>query len=244
MAAALLTGVLSVSLTVPSAQLTSRPLAHAASCHTLRSVHHGIRMEEDGEDEASFERAYQQNVESGATTTVPLVASEPSLVKYALSTTSGGPLLLTIFAANDAASASLDGPATPAASGKMRRRMTMRGAAGELPSIIIEVDENVEALVSELRRVGPDDEMNTVRAVMALGEIALPVLVRDFPGPLWFDRHRPHRRLPRGRDVSAIARTLAPRAARAQSGHGVRRARGGGARGGARQPRGDDVGRL
>ena len=71
MAAAILTGVLSVSLTVPSAQLTSRPLAHAASCHTLRSVHHGIRMEEDGEDEASFERAYQQNVESGATTTVP-----------------------------------------------------------------------------------------------------------------------------------------------------------------------------
>ena len=69
MAAALLTGVLSVSLTVPSAQLTSRPLAHAASCHTLRSVHHGIRMEEDGEDEASFERVYQQNVESGATTT-------------------------------------------------------------------------------------------------------------------------------------------------------------------------------
>ena len=44
---------------------------------------------------------------AGATTTVPLVASEPSLVKYALSTTSGGPLLLTIFAANDAASASL-----------------------------------------------------------------------------------------------------------------------------------------
>ena len=49
MAAALLTGVLSVPLTVPSTQLTSRPLAHAASCHTLRSVHHGIRMEEDGE---------------------------------------------------------------------------------------------------------------------------------------------------------------------------------------------------
>ena len=46
-------------------------------------------------------------VAAGATTTVPLVASEPSLVKYALSTTSGGPLLLTIFAANDAASASL-----------------------------------------------------------------------------------------------------------------------------------------
>ena len=71
MVAALLTGALSLSLTVPSAQLTSRPLTHAASCHTLRSVLHGIRMEEDGEDEAGFERVYQQNVESGATTTVP-----------------------------------------------------------------------------------------------------------------------------------------------------------------------------
>ena len=70
-AAILFTRILSTSLTVPSAQLTSRPLAHAASSHTLRSVHHGIRMEEDGEDEAGCERVYQQNVESGATTTLP-----------------------------------------------------------------------------------------------------------------------------------------------------------------------------
>jgi len=62
-------------------------------------------------EEPTVERVTWQTsaitVAAGATTTVPLVASEPSLVKYALSTTSGGPLLLTIFAANDAASASL-----------------------------------------------------------------------------------------------------------------------------------------
>jgi hypothetical protein len=78
----------------------------------------------------------------------------------------------------------------------------------ELPSVIVEMDESVEALVGDLRDVGPEDEANSVTAVVALGEVALPVLVRDFPGPLWFDRHRPHRRLPRGRDVSAVARAI------------------------------------
>ncbi|HEX2676963.1 MAG TPA: hypothetical protein VHM19_09995, partial [Polyangiales bacterium] len=36
----------------------------------------------------------------------------------------------------------------------------------------------------------------------------LPILVQHFPGPLWFDRRRPHPRLPMGRDVSAVARAL------------------------------------
>jgi HEAT repeat protein len=31
-------------------------------------------------------------------------------------------------------------------------------------------------------------------------------MVQRFPGPLWFDRKRPHRRLPRGRDVCALSR--------------------------------------
>ncbi|MCB9603528.1 MAG: hypothetical protein H6720_24680 [Sandaracinus sp.] len=82
------------------------------------------------------------------------------------------------------------------------------GLPGELPSVIVEMDESVEALVGDLRLVGPEDEGNAVTAVVALGEVALPVLVRDFPGPLWFDRHRPHRRLPRGRDVSAVSRAI------------------------------------
>ena len=67
----MLSGSLSVSLTVPSTQLVSRPLAHGARHHGLRTAHHGIRMEDDGADETSFERVYQQNFESGATTTAP-----------------------------------------------------------------------------------------------------------------------------------------------------------------------------
>lgn len=81
-------------------------------------------------------------------------------------------------------------------------------APADLPSVIVEMDESVEALVAELRGVGPDDDGHAVSAVVGLGEIALPVLVREFPGALWFDRHSPHRRLPRGRDVSAVARTI------------------------------------
>src|SRR5262249_38394757 len=41
-----------------------------------------------------------------------------------------------------------------------------------------------------------------------VGEAALPILAQRFPGPLWFDRKRPHRRLPRGSDVSALARAM------------------------------------
>ena len=67
----MLSGSLSVSLTVPSTQLVSRPLAHGARRHGLRTAHHGVRMEDDGADETSFERVYQQNFESGATTTAP-----------------------------------------------------------------------------------------------------------------------------------------------------------------------------
>ena len=67
----MLTGSLSVSLAVPSTQLVSRPLAHATRRHGLRTAHHGVRMEDDGSDESSFERVYQQNFESGATTTAP-----------------------------------------------------------------------------------------------------------------------------------------------------------------------------
>ena len=67
----MLTGSLSVSLSVPSTQLVSRPPAHAARRHGLRTAHHGVRMEDDGSDESSFERVYQQNFESGATTTAP-----------------------------------------------------------------------------------------------------------------------------------------------------------------------------
>src|SRR5688572_32811872 len=68
--------------------------------------------------------------------------------------------------------------------------------------------DQVEALVRDLCLCGPDDETNIVASLLQLGEMALPTLVQHFPGPLWFDRHTPHRRLPRGRDLSGVARAF------------------------------------
>jgi HEAT repeat protein len=78
----------------------------------------------------------------------------------------------------------------------------------EMPSVIVDMGDAVENLVLDLQHAGPDDERAAVNALLRLGEAALPVLAQTFPGPLWFDRHRPHRRTPRGRDTSAIARAF------------------------------------
>ena len=59
-----------------------------------------------------------------------------------------------------------------------------------------------------MSRTGPDEEQPIVAALVRLGDPALPVLARRFPGPLWFDRQKPRQRMPVGRDLSAIARAL------------------------------------
>src|SRR4030095_751620 len=60
----------------------------------------------------------------------------------------------------------------------------------------------------ELCTTSPGAEDRIVRMLLDVGEAALPILAQRFPGPLWFDRNRPHRRLPRGSDISAVARAL------------------------------------
>jgi hypothetical protein len=77
-----------------------------------------------------------------------------------------------------------------------------------MPSVIVDMGDTMESLVEDLAKCGPDDEGAIVQKLVAIGEAALPTLTQRFPGPLWFDRTRPHRRLPRGRDVSAIARAI------------------------------------
>jgi len=76
------------------------------------------------------------------------------------------------------------------------------------PSVIVDMGDQVDALVRNLMTFGPEDTQDPVDALLRQGEAALPGLVAHFPGPLWFDRLQPHRRLPSGRDVSAIARAL------------------------------------
>ncbi len=78
---------------------------------------------------------------------------------------------------------------------------------GSLPSIIIDVGEEVEEVIAELRNAAPEDEQPILSA-LAVGEGVLPALAREFPGRLWFDRNEPHARIAPGRDVSAIARTF------------------------------------
>jgi hypothetical protein len=78
---------------------------------------------------------------------------------------------------------------------------------GPLPSVIVDVGDDVERLVADLRDANPEDEM-VILPLLAVGEAALPALAREFPGRLWFDRNAPHARIPAGRDVSPIARTF------------------------------------
>lgn len=78
---------------------------------------------------------------------------------------------------------------------------------GPLPSVIVDVGDEVEQLVAALSDAGPDDEM-VILPLLAVGEAALPALAREFPGKLWFDRNEPHARIPAGRDVSPITRTF------------------------------------
>ena len=74
--------------------------------------------------------------------------------------------------------------------------------------VIVDMGDQVDALVRQLLNSSPDEPHPATDRLVALGEAALPALVQAFPGPLWFDRRHPHRRRPRGRNVSPIARAL------------------------------------
>lgn len=76
------------------------------------------------------------------------------------------------------------------------------------PSVIIDMGDQVTDLVDALLKAGPNEEPPQILELVKVGEAALPVLLQLFPGPLWFDRHQAHKRRPRGRDVSAVARAI------------------------------------
>lgn len=76
-----------------------------------------------------------------------------------------------------------------------------------MPSVILDLGDGVETAMQQLLNAGPEDVF-AVKAALRAGEGVLPALVREFPGPLWFDRNAPHQRLPRGRDISAVSRAM------------------------------------
>ncbi|MGF1466361.1 MAG: hypothetical protein ACFCGT_09515 [Sandaracinaceae bacterium] len=87
-----------------------------------------------------------------------------------------------------------------------RRTLTSLDAATR--SVIVDMGDQVHAKVDELLgAAGSEAEGERVKELLELGEAALPGLVQAFPGPLKYDRHG-EGKVPRGRDVSAVARAL------------------------------------
>lgn len=75
-------------------------------------------------------------------------------------------------------------------------------------SVIVDMGDQVEELVRSLQASDAADEDHIIESLVEMGEAALPSLVQRFPGQLRFNRHQPHSRLPRGREVSAIAKAI------------------------------------
>ena len=65
-------------------------------------------------------------------------------------------------------------------------------------------------LVEELMLCdGPGATAPIIRRLFPFGRDALDALTKQFPGPLWFDRLRPHKRLPLPEEISAISAGIA-----------------------------------
>jgi len=76
------------------------------------------------------------------------------------------------------------------------------------PSIVVDMGLGNEALLEKLCSSGPGQEARVVSLILQVGDDILDELERRFPGPLWFNRKKPFRELPSGREVSAVSRAI------------------------------------
>lgn len=75
-------------------------------------------------------------------------------------------------------------------------------------SIITDEGTSVDAIVERLCASTPETADDAIAELLAVGEVAATVVARRFPGPLWIERKDIGAKLPRGRDVSPLARAL------------------------------------
>lgn len=68
--------------------------------------------------------------------------------------------------------------------------------------------DRIARSIKEVCESGPGQEGPAVQMLVSLGADALPKLAEAFPGALWFNRHEPHRRLPRAAAISGAARAM------------------------------------
>ena len=95
------------------------------------------------------------------------------------------------------------------AAGSAALRLSLVGD-GAVPSVIIDMGDQVTVLVEALADAELGEEAQQVDALLELGEGVLPVLLQHFPGRLWVERASlAVGEYPAGRDVSAIARAIA-----------------------------------
>jgi hypothetical protein len=89
------------------------------------------------------------------------------------------------------------------------KRLSLVAPNVDEPSVIIDMGDQVSYLVDGLMQAPREEEPSQVAELLRLGESALPVLIQHFPGPLWFDKAQLRAgKIPRGRDVSGVARAL------------------------------------
>ena len=94
-------------------------------------------------------------------------------------------------------------PPERASVGRLRR--VTPAERERVPSVIVEVGQDVEQLIDTLWDASPYDVDQAISLLVSAGERALPALVREFPGPLWFDRRESFETIPAGREISPIA---------------------------------------
>jgi hypothetical protein len=100
-------------------------------------------------------------------------------------------------------------PPTAKKDGAAAKRLSLVTPSTDEPSVIIDMGDQVSYLVEGLMQAPRDEEPPQIAELLRLGESALPVLIQHFPGPLWFDRAALRAgKIPRGRDVSGVARAL------------------------------------
>jgi len=97
--------------------------------------------------------------------------------------------------------------ALPVQSGQRARAASPTVYARSIP-----VDQTpvarANALLADIAFSAPGSELVYLESVRALGRAGLEAVRREFPGAVWFDRHAPIGREPRGRYTSPLASLL------------------------------------
>ena len=87
-------------------------------------------------------------------------------------------------------------------------RAQRKPAVVEEASIITDEGTSVDAIVERLCASTPETADAAIAELLLVGEVAATVVARRFPGPLWIERKDIGAKIPRGRDVSPLARAL------------------------------------